>query len=378
MSDLQPEDNRPAWARISFPSGWNSERVLNLTVQDFGQVSEDERKRLKESIRRFPFSQEYAKLSDLNKALREANKRPPTPPSYVPLGWTTNEAQGFNLDLVTKLSQDVRLASREQRLWAAGKTADSVRRAHKQGQLPAGPPSYIPTGWSAEQAIFPSFEILSQLSHQDLTKYMEARNQANMASSPNITPPQGIRTAPSPLVQTLQRGRFPPWGFVIVRTYYASESRWGKFQERLGAICDKQLDEETGEGLERIKESLEFKMIEDPRLEGVSAAEARKHFHVAKSMGGIAAGFELGVLLVVDEGTVDSVLKAEADSCQTPYVMAVDVTESSPEGGYQGQFKVSLDALLCEFYPKFSMGLSPRDLWSMMDEEDGIWIGDDE
>ncbi|KAI0843869.1 hypothetical protein F5Y00DRAFT_221467 [Daldinia vernicosa] len=372
MSELQTKDDRPAWARISFPSNWNSERLLNLTVEGFAQVSEDERKQLKDSIRRFPFSQEYAKLSDLNKALRKANERPPTPPSYVPPGWTVNQARGLSLDLVTKLSED------EQRLWAAGKTADSARREYKQGQLPAKPPSYIPTGWSAEQAIFPTFEILSQLSHKDLTRYMEARNQANMVLSPDIAPPQAVQIAPSPLVQTLQRAGFPSWGFVIVRTYYASESRWEEFQERLGAICDKQLDEETGEGLEKIKEALEFKTIEDPRLEDVGVEEARKHFHIAKSMGGVAAGFELGVLIMVDAGTMDSVLDDDADGHQTSYVRVVDVTEPSEEGGYQGHFKVSLDALLCEFYPKLSMGLSPRDLWSMMDEEDGTWIGDDE
>ncbi|KAI1655381.1 hypothetical protein F4813DRAFT_367724 [Daldinia decipiens] len=372
MPESQPEDNRPAWARISFPSGWNSERFLNLTVQDFGQVSEDEQKHLKDSIRKFPFSQEYSKLSDLNKALREANKRPPTPPSYVPTGWTVNQARGLSLDLVTKLSDD------EQRLWAAGKTADSARKAHQQGQLPAKPPSYIPTGWSVEQAIFPTFEILSQLSHQDLTTYMEARNQANMALSPNIASPPETHTVPSPLVKIHQRAGFPSWGFVIVRTYYASESRWEEFQERLGAICDKQLDEETGEDLEKIKEALEFKTIEDPRLEGVSAEEARKHFHIAKSMGGVAAGFELSVLLVVDARAVDSVLRDETEDHQTSYVTVVDVTEFSQEGGYQGHFKVSLDALLCEFYPKLSMGLSPRDLWSMMDKGDEIWIGDDE
>lgn len=95
-------------------------------------------------------------------------------------------------------------------------------------------------------------------------------------------------------------------------------------------------------------------------------------------MGGVAAGFELGVLLMVGAGTVDSVLKDETKGHQSSYVTVVDVTEFSQEGGYQGHFKVSLDALLCEFYPKISMGLSPRDLCSMMDEEDGIWIGDDE
>lgn len=82
--------------------------------------------------------------------------------------------------------------------------------------------------------------------------------------------------SPSPLVQTLQRRGYPPWGFVIVRTYYASDERWQAFQERLDSMCDAQLDEETGEGLQSIKDALEFKMIEDPRLEGATHTEARK------------------------------------------------------------------------------------------------------
>lgn len=46
-------------------------------------------------------------------------------------------------------------------------------------------------------------------------------------------------------------------------------------------LCDAQLDDEdTGEGLEvtqDIKDKLEFKLIEDPRLQGVSNTEARKY-----------------------------------------------------------------------------------------------------
>lgn len=81
---------------------------------------------------------------------------------------------------------------------------------------------------------------------------------------------------PSPLVQALQKESYPAWGFVLVRTYYASEDRWQAFQERLDTLCDAQLDEETGDGLQDIKDKLEFKMIEDPRLQDASMAEARK------------------------------------------------------------------------------------------------------
>lgn len=95
-------------------------------------------------------------------------------------------------------------------------------------------------------------------------------------------------------------------------------------------------------------------------------------------MGWVAAGLDMSLFLLIDEAVVDSVLKDGVDSSRVPHITAVDVTESDQVEGYQGYFKVSLDVLLCELYPKVSMGLSPRALWSMMDEVDGIWTGDDE
>ncbi|KAI1766511.1 hypothetical protein GGR53DRAFT_528599 [Hypoxylon sp. FL1150] len=342
-------------ARIAFPPGWSSDRIQALTPEDFSQVPEEERKALWAAVRKSPFSSEYEKINELNVALLKANERPSTPPTYVPTGWTVDQARGFDLNLVTKLSEE------EHRLWIAGKTADDVRRVQKRNQLkhnqlPSSAPSYIPAGWTAEQTICPSFELLSQLSKQDLTIFMQARNEANQSSP---AAPQRANIAPSPLVQTLQRAGFSPWGFVIVRTCYHSENRWKQFQEKLEAMCDRQLDEETGDGLNKIQETLEFKMIEDPRLQDVSAEEARRHFYIAKAMGGVAAGLDLSVLLIADEGAVDSILDDGADDSGAPYITAVDVKESSEPGSYPGHFKVAVGSLLCELYPKLSTGLSP-------------------
>ncbi|KAI1497267.1 hypothetical protein F5X99DRAFT_397652 [Biscogniauxia marginata] len=370
MSEPQA-DCRPAWARIPFPSGWDSDRVQALTPDDFSQVPEEERKQLWGAVRRFPSSSECTKIKELNAALLKANERPPTPPAYVPSGWSTDQARGFNLDLVAKLSEE------EHRLWAAGKTVDDVRRAQKQNQLPDSAPDYVPAGWTTEQAICPSFELLSQLSKQDLTRFMQARNEANQSLSAATPASQNVDVVPSPLVQTLQRAGFPPWGFVMVRTYYRSESRWEQFQKKLDAMCDEQLNDETGDGLEKVQEALEFKMIEDPRLQDMSPEEARRHFHIAKAMGGIAAGLNISVLLMGDAGAVNSVLNDDTDDGSVPYITAVDVTEAGEPGGYPGHFKVSIDSLLCELYPKLSMVLRPQSIWSMMDEADGIWTGDD-
>ncbi|KAI3319069.1 hypothetical protein HD806DRAFT_509943, partial [Xylariaceae sp. AK1471] len=113
---------------------------------------------------------------------------------------------------------------------------------------------------------------------------MQARNEANQNPSAASSAPQEADAAPSLLVQTLQRASFPPWGFVMVRAYYRSESRLEQFQQRLDTMCDEQLNDETGDGLERVQEALEFKMIEDPRLQDVGEEEARRHFHIAETI----------------------------------------------------------------------------------------------
>ncbi|KAK8128702.1 hypothetical protein PG984_009810 [Apiospora sp. TS-2023a] len=361
-------------ATIDFPSGWSSQRLSTISLEEFSQVPEQK----------------------LNQALSSLTARPGTPPSYVPAGWTVGQAKGVDITLVSKLSEE------EKRLWAAGKCADAARQARKTGQQAIDPPTFIPAGWSVEQAVSPTFDVLSQLSQEDLTKYMEARNAqvtaqtlsipAAATSGPLLSSTSSTSSnapqPPSPLIQTLQRKEYPAWGFVIVRTYYASEERWQEFQEKLDALCNAQLDEESGPGLQRVKDTLEFKLIEDPRLQGVGSDEARRHFHIARAMGDVAAGLDLDLFLLVDEGVVASVLRGEGDVApssgtmvSSPYLIAVNATEhvaDETSEGYPGFFQVAGDALLSELYPKLGMGLSPRDLWATLADEQDLWTGDDE
>ncbi|GAP93389.1 putative ww rsp5 wwp [Rosellinia necatrix] len=369
---------------IDFPPGWSSERLSTLSLDEYSQLPEQERASLRAVVRKHPFSSEYPKLMKLHSALSSAAARPATPPSYVPLGWTVEQARGFDMSLVSKLSEE------ENRLRVAGICADSARRDLKAGQQAAEPPSYVPAGWTAAQAISPTFGILSQLSLQELTRFMESRNEQKASQIRSLAinsarPSSNAHLLPSPLVQTLQREGYPAWGFVLVRTYYASEERWGAFQGRLDILCDAQLNEEEGEGQQSIKDRLEFNTIEDPRLQGISHAEARKHFHIARAMGGVAAGLDLSVLLLVDEDVIDSFLGNGARSSPgepaSPHLVAVDVAEPPADQvarGYPGFFRVSVNALLSELYPKLRMGLSGEDLWAMLDGGQTLWIGDDE
>lgn len=102
-------------------------------------------------------------------------------------------------------------------------------------------------------------------------------------------------------------------------------------------------------------------------------------------MGGVAAGLDLDILLLADQGAVDSVLGHESSSSASsgalsPYLVAVDVQEEpvgQGSGGYPGSFRVSVDALLSELYPKLCIGLSGRDLWAMLDDGEDLWTGDE-
>lgn len=99
-------------------------------------------------------------------------------------------------------------------------------------------------------------------------------------------------------------------------------------------------------------------------------------------MGGVAAGLDLSVLLLVDENVVNSVLGNGAQSSSgpplLPYLVAVDVSEPTADDVYPGFFRVSVDSLLSELYPKLCMGLSARDLGAMLRDSQTVWTGDDE
>ncbi|KAK0630490.1 hypothetical protein B0T17DRAFT_222206 [Bombardia bombarda] len=373
------------FARASPPSpppGWTNQQILDLDLEQFAQLSEEDRVLLRSSTRRDPYSPVYRKVNDLDVALQTRNQRPPTPPSFIPPGWTEAQASAALPDfaLLDKLSPD------DSRLWAAGTVADSAIQAKKNGTLPSSPPAFVPAGWTTEQAICPTFDVLSALSYDDLTRFMQSQAQAATAAATAAATTTATdsndsisQSNPSPLVQILQRADFPPWGYVIVRTDYSSEARWEKFTQRvLGEMCDAQLDEETGDpaDVQRMKDTLEFKLIEDPRLEAVDDDEVRKHFRSMQDQGGIAAGLGLSICLVADKGAVDSA----ADGSEMPYLVAVDVTEEvveMGEYGYPGRFKVAAESVLSGLYPKLEMVVSPGSLWAVIDEEGAVWNGDE-
>lgn len=113
---------------LVLPPGWTSQQLLNLTVEQFSQFSDDvrfipvpwrlgkwrllysqERNQLKSAAGSDPWSPEYRKIGELNIALQRMNQRPLTPPSYIPPGWTEQQARATipSFELLAKLSPEV-------------------------------------------------------------------------------------------------------------------------------------------------------------------------------------------------------------------------------------------------------------------------------
>lgn len=195
------------------------------------------------------------------------------------------------------------------------------------------------------------------------------------------------------IVETVERlgpsGR--PWGFVLLRVTYGDDARWAAFKSRFMELLQQSVDPELEVGWERIKDDLSIEMIEDVALDHAGLPESLKYvsihgssrcylgvltkysryFQGVQERGGIAAGLDLQVFLVINEECVNSVLNAEGDG--VPFVLAQDVEygqqeEEQDEESYPGFFKVSIDALLSSLYVGLQgMSMAPEELWAFAD-----------
>ena len=55
------------------------------------------------------------------------------------------------------------------------------------------------------------------------------------------------------------------------------EARWDRFQEIVfDEMCTAQLNKESGDDLQAVKDKLSFKLVEDPTLAGTSVADVKR------------------------------------------------------------------------------------------------------
>lgn len=102
-------------------------------------------------------------------------------------------------------------------------------------------------------------------------------------------------------------------------------------------MCNAQLNKESGDDLQAVKDKLSFKLVEDPTLAGTSVADVKRHFHAIRSAGQIPLGLALNLCMMVDHDVIASVLDKKAH--EIPYLTAVDVTNSEAVEGYEGHLR---------------------------------------
>ncbi|KAF7178508.1 hypothetical protein CNMCM7691_007207 [Aspergillus felis] len=268
--------------------------------------------------------------------------------------------------------------------------------------------SFYPAGWTYDRLLNASGDELQALSDSQRTtlfdglkaihgedgfrailQEMSRRYHARVEAAKSEETKQQDHELIAPFFKTLSsvyRNPAPEdwgkWGFVVFRTTpYGGEheSRWAKFREQWDAILEEQVAPHRGliAKVDRAIDLLEFRWVEDPKLEGVDAAE------VARCFGEMAAtlpqGLATSACLMVTPASLESVLTSPLPSSaprierqKIPFVVAKTGT------GFNGHLNVALETMLEEFYP--IVALQIMDLHSLVANfrhENDIWCSTD-
>ncbi|KAF4221016.1 hypothetical protein CNMCM8980_002894 [Aspergillus fumigatiaffinis] len=284
--------------------------------------------------------------------------------------------------------------------------------------------SFYPPGWTYDRLLNASGDELQALSDSQRTtlfdglrathgedgfrailQEMSRRYRARVEAAKSEETKQQERELIAPFFKTLSsvyRNPAPEdwgkWGFVVFRTTpYGGEheSRWAEFRERWDAILEEQVapHRELIAKVDRAIDLLELRWVEDPKLEGVDAAEVARRF--GEMAATLPQGLATSACLMVTPASLESVLTSPLPSStprierqKIPFVVAVARVESTPRlppmpgaddadvagTGFNGYLNVALETLLEEFYP--IVALQMMDLHSLVakfSHENDIW-----
>ena len=177
----------------------------------------------------------------------------------------------------------------------------------------------------------------------------------------------------APLVAIVDMQNFLEFGFVTYRTGYENETAWEEAINSLKEILNTQMEAPwMGTGLELIEDRLVM-AVEDEKetLGGAGFEECRKMFKVLSKEQDVPPGLNVGMVLVIDEGSIKSLAEPEGGM---QHVWAVDVgfekgKAGNPEG-YEGVFKVSVHALLHSLFVGLEGGMEPVDIWKLLQRKE--------
>ncbi|CAD0091010.1 unnamed protein product, partial [Aureobasidium vineae] len=159
------------------------------------------------------------------------------------------------------------------------------------------------------------------------------------------------------LVKLVESAGWNDFGFLVFRTHFDDDNLWDQFRDLWDPILQQGMDAApTSAGLERVREKLYMKMVDDDALSGRSPKDVAFAYRLCEEDEGLdedeilEPGLRTRMCLFVDEECMRSVTEPKSDV--PPFAKAVDVTLGQTSSRSQNAiFKVAIKSLVMDFYP---------------------------
>jgi hypothetical protein len=197
----------------------------------------------------------------------------------------------------------------------------------------------------------------SKASHQAFKDVIIAKAQAAGAPPPDFAS-ETYDSEPHFLVKLVEENRWDDFGFLVFRTYFGNDTLWAKFRDLWDPILQHGFDAaDESEGLDRIRDKLLMKTVDDDMTNGASAEGVASAYRLftededeLEEHEMLEPGLRTRMCLFVDEECMRSVV--EPDPSIPPFVKAVDVELGATTQRRLGAtFRVAVKDLVTHFYP---------------------------
>jgi hypothetical protein len=196
-----------------------------------------------------------------------------------------------------------------------------------------------------------------KLAHQAFKDAMIAKAQAAGAPPPEFSS-ETDDSEPHFLVKLVEENEWEDFGFLVFRTYFGNDALWEQFRELWDPILQHGFDmADESEGLDRIRDKLLMKTVDDDMTKGASAEGVASAYRLftededeLEEDEMLEPGLRTRMCLFVDEECMRSVV--EPVPSIPPFVKAVDVELGAATQQRLGAtFKVAVKDLVTHFYP---------------------------
>ncbi|KAG9848208.1 hypothetical protein KCU98_g6392, partial [Aureobasidium melanogenum] len=242
--------------------------------------------------------------------------------------------------------------------------------------------TYLPTGWTEERyknATDDDWETLAEEEAELLFKREIAEKE--VASKIGHQAFQNNMMAKAQAaVKLVEENDWDDFGFLVFRTYFGDEALWEGFRESWDPILQHGFDTApASEGLERIRDKLLMKTVDDDLTDGASAEGVASAYRLftededeVEEDEKLEPGLRTRMCLFVDQECMRSVMEPKATT--PPFVKAVDVELGSSTQQRQGAtFKVAIKDLVTHFYPTLFLSGIANVAELRPSRDDDIW-----